>query len=177
MPTILRRLPFFDHDTSLRIPDGPALVIRNHQIIVWVSIAPATCRDLPKNARRLPVLLDLGFNAELLVREDHIRDWMKSAWSETDYPLVGNAIVHGRSAPIFQANFWIHPNTSGSRGQLSDAAPFCMETDTGIAVCSAVMPEFNLPLLGLSALRKNRLRLLVNGEKRYVSLRAPLQQA
>jgi hypothetical protein len=48
--------------------------------------------------------------------------------------------------------------------------------DAGIAVFPADMTRFHLPLIGLSALRKNRLRLLVNGEKRYVTLRAPLMQ-
>jgi hypothetical protein len=74
MPTILRRLPFYHDSSTLRIPNGPAVEIKHHQIIVW---------------------------------------------------------------------------------------------------CPLAIQQLRLPLLGMSALRRNRLRLLVNGEKKQVSLRAP----
>src|SRR5207249_2954447 len=98
------------------------------------------------------------------------------AWEESAFPLVGAITAYGERVPIFEANIWIHPNVPGFRDQINPSKPHRLEFDAGIAVGPASMTRCRLPLLGLSALRKNNLRLFVNGEKKYISLRAPSQR-
>ena len=53
MPTILRRLPFFETHTRAPVPSG-GITIRPYQIIVWISLYPMKRRELPPNAPRFP---------------------------------------------------------------------------------------------------------------------------
>ena len=78
------------------------------------------------------------------------------------------------SRHVRRGNLWLHTQTwPGFRDQFSDQPPHRLVLESGIAVCPIHMTRYRLPLLGLAALRKNRLRLLVNGEKKHVSLRTP----
>ncbi len=176
MATILRRMPFFQANTTLRIPNGPAVEVKHDQIVVWTSLASADPSEFPKSDSRIPAVLDLGFNGEFLLREDHIRDWTKLEWTEADFPFVGTVTVHGEKVPLFEASVWMHKNVPGFRDQIGEGKPHRLDMDLGVAVCPEAMRQVRLPLLGLSAIRKNGLRLLVNGEKRHVSLRASNQQ-
>jgi hypothetical protein len=173
MPTILRRLPFYQEATTLRIPSGPAIEIKHHQIIAWVSIT-STARDGLNDAdARFPALIDPGFNGYFLLRQDHLSDWARIKLTEDDFPILGRLTVHGREIPRFDAEVWLHANVPGFRDQFLDVPPGRLELDAGIAVCERDMRQIRLPLLGLSALRRNRLRLHINGEKKHVSLWSP----
>lgn len=176
MPTILRRLPFYPDKTTLRIPDGPAIEVNGDQIVVWLSIAPVGETAPPASARRIPPLLDLGFNGSFLLREDHLNEWLKLKLDEKKFRLLRTVKVDGEIVPTFEAEAWLHANVAGFRDQMDASLPARIELIGGMMVCPTLMSRFHLPLLGLSALRRNRLRLLVNGEKRYVTLRAPFQQ-
>jgi hypothetical protein len=174
MPTILRRLPFYPDKTSVRIPDGPAIEIMRDQIVVWVSILPSTQTEWPASAQRFPALLDLGYNGFFLLREDHVVQWAKVSLDEETFPFLGTFNAYGHDIAAFQGDIWLHPNVAGFRDQIGDAPPLRLDMIGGIVVAPASAQRFRLPLLGLSALRKNRLRLLVNGEKKHISLRTAL---
>ena len=176
MPTIPRRLPFYADATTLRIPSGPAIKIMHDQIVVWLSVAPTAQPQLPASARRFPALIDLGFNGSFLLREDHVSQWAGVEFDEEKFPFLGTYQAYGHDIASFVGDVWLHANVPGFRDQVADTRPFCLEMIKGISVCPASMSQIRLPLIGLQALRKNRLRLLVNGEKRYMSLRAPLQK-
>jgi hypothetical protein len=176
MPTTLRRLPFFPDATSLRIPGGPATSIQHDRIVICASLAPVNQATWAGSNRKFPVLLDLGFNGSLLLREDHLDLWVNDRLEEGNFPFLRVMSVDGEHAPAIEAALWLHPNLPGFRDQFLDTPPFRIELPGGMIVCPASMSRFQLPLLGVSALRKNRLRLLVNGEKRYISLRAPQRQ-
>jgi hypothetical protein len=174
MPTIPRRLPFYDAPTSLRIPGGPAVAIKDHQIIVWVSVTPASDPQGGAAPMRLPPVVDLGFNGYFLMREDHVRHWARIDLEEINYPLVGTKQIQGEGVPMFDADLWVYPNLPCFRDQCSDQPPLRLVLEPGIAVCPMHMTRYRLPLIGLAALCKNRLRLLVNGQKKRVSLRTSL---
>jgi hypothetical protein len=174
MPTILRRLPFFADATTLRIPDGPAINISHDQIVVWVSLGSSALPDVPTGSQQFPALLDLGFNGSFLLREDHINQWLKLKLDEMSFPFLRAVKIGGESVPTFEASVWLHANVPGFRDQLDSRPAFRLELAGGVIICPTSMSRFHLPLLGVSALRKNRLRMLVNGEKRHISLRSPL---
>ncbi len=173
MPTILRRLPFFVDGTSVRIPDGPAVAIKHHQIVIWVGLGPVGDPVPPDEINRFPALLDTGFNGNFLLREDHLLEWAKTTIPESNYNLIGTTIIHGELVPMFEADLWIFGNVPGFRDQVAEVPIFRMEFNGGIALCPSHMTRLRLPLLGLVALRKNRLRLMLNAERKHLSMRGP----
>jgi hypothetical protein len=176
MPNILRRLPFYAEATTLRIPNGPAIQIQHDQIAVWVSIGRVAQTGSPTASQRFPALIDLGFNGSFLLREDHVNQWAKIQLGEENFPFLDSYRAYGDDIAIFAGDVWLYPNIPGFRDQFAITLPLRLDLIKGIAVAPASMTQFRLPLLGVSALRKNRLRLLVNGEKRYISLRTPFRQ-
>lgn len=127
MPTILRRLPFYDDATTLRIPGGPALEIPHDQIVVWVSIAPANQAAWMGSTQRFPAPLDIGFNASFLVRDDHLGQRVKGQLDEKNFPLLRAMTVDGQNVPAFEADLWLYPNVAGFRDQITDAPPLRVE--------------------------------------------------
>ena len=81
MPAILRKLPFYEAETTLRIPGGPVVPIKHHQIVLWVSVTRPGLSQFPPNARRLPLLGMLGLRrADLQVFLDcrKCQVWMRT---------------------------------------------------------------------------------------------------
>ena len=175
MPSIVRRLPFYANTTTLRIPDGPAVEIFHDQIVVWASIARGGESELPASSQRFPALIDLGYNGFFLLREDHLSQWLRTQFEEEKFPFLGSYQKYGEAIATFAGSVWLHPNVPGFRDQIGPDPPFRLDKGE-IAVCSASATRFRLPLIGMGVLRKNNLRLLVNGEKKYITLRAPLKQ-
>ncbi len=52
------------------------------------------------------------------------------------------------------------------------AEPYCLELFPGVGMCPPDVGRPRLPLLGMRALMRNKLRLLLNGDRRNISLRA-----
>jgi hypothetical protein len=78
-----------------------------------------------------------------------------------------------RSAALYDASLWIHPNVPGRR-DLKEARPYRLQLPEGMAVYPAegsVYPR--LPLLGLRALLRNKLKLVIDGKHNRISLRSP----
>jgi hypothetical protein len=170
-------MPFYSDATTLRIPNGPAIEVKHDQVVIWVSISPVGQVELPASSQRFPAVVDIGFNGSFLMREDHLEQWVQMQLDEERYPFLGTFKAYGHDVAAFIGNVWMHPNVPGFRDQIADTPPLRLEVSGGIAVCSGAMSQCRLPLLGMSALRKNRLSLLVNGEKKQISLRAPSADA
>lgn|SRR5262249_18701725 len=171
LPTILRDLPFYEDQRTLSIPDGPAITIRHHQIILWVSITPPGLVELPSSARRLPAVLDTGFNDTFLMQEQHFRAW--AGQSPHAFDVLESLSVHTHRVPLLDADVWLHCNRAGHRDEFASRLPFRLELSTGIAVSPAVVGAPRLPLLGLLALRRANLHLYLDCERCRVSLRTP----
>lgn len=169
MASILRKLPFYEDSRTLRVPGGPVLTIKHHQIIVWVSITLPEIQEFSPNALRIPAILDIGFNDTFLIREDHFCNWAKL--SPTAFAVVDFLSVYGKRAPLIDADLWLHRNVPGTRDQFLAKTPFRLEISSGIAVSNDLQPR--LPLLGMLALRQARLQLQVDFDKCRVNLAPP----
>jgi hypothetical protein len=167
--TILRQLPFYEDQSSLRIHGGPAVTIRHHQIDLWVSLSRPGLPSLPPSARRFPAVLDPGFNDTFLIQERHFTDWAALALAE--YQALGFLSVHGRRVPLLDADLWLHPNRPGYRDQMASKAPFRVELGTGIGVCPLPLDSPRLPLLGLLGLRRADLQLFLDCRRCRVELK------
>jgi hypothetical protein len=172
VPTILRRLPFFEQPTTLHIPGGPAVAINHHQIIIWVSITPAGVRALPADARRFPAVLDTGFNDNFVIAEQQAVRWAGVVLEEL--PVLDVMRASGQRVPLRDADVWIHPNQPGERDHRAPRPPFRLELKTGIGVWPAGTPGARrLPLLSLRGLRRADLQVWIDCRTCHVWLRTP----
>ncbi len=168
MPTILRRLPFFETHTRAPVPGG-GVTIRPYQIIVWVSLYPMGRRELPPNAPRFPAILDLGHSHNFSITEEHLLAW--AGFAPDTLRTLGSIRIAERRIPLLAANVWMHSNQPGHRDAFASRPPSCIQLDSGIAVYphgTSSVPR--LPLLGLRGLRRANLQLHVDCRKCLVGL-------
>ncbi len=171
MPTILRRLPFFEGPTAVVVA-GNRIPIKPYQIIVWVSVATRRQGGLGPNALRLPAILDTGLSHNFAVREEHLIEW--GGVPVQVLPTLGHARVSGLSANLLDGDVWLHPNRPGERDEFLDRPAFRLELHRGIAVFPRETPHApRLPLLGLRGLRRTQLQLAIDSRSCRVSLRTP----
>jgi hypothetical protein len=172
MPTILDRLPFYPGPTTVSIPGGPVVPILHDQIVLWVSITRSGMRELPPHARRLPAVLDTGFNSCFLIRQHHLLNW--AGLTPAELPWLGSLAADAGAIPLRDADVWIHPNLPGHRDLFSGRPAHRLETPNGIAVWPTGTPgTHRLPLLGVEAIRLTGLEVIVNGRKCHVTMRTP----
>lgn len=171
MARILRNLPFFEDQRTVRIPEGPVVTLKHHQIMVWVSLTPSELATPPTPLPRFPAILDTGFNDTFLMQEAHLRSW--AGLAPDDVTVLDFITVSGRELPLLDADVWIHPNSPGHRDQISRGVPFRLELSTGIGLTPFSMSTPRLPLLGMLALRRAKLHLHVDFESCHISLHSP----
>jgi hypothetical protein len=155
----------------LRVPGGPVVTIKHHQIIVWVSITEAGLPEFPPDARRLPAVLDTGFNDTFLIQEQHFT--ARAGLSPQDFEVLDFLSVYGRNVPLLDADVWLHRNQPGHRDWLSSQPPFRLELNSGIGVCPVLANAPRLPLLGILGLRRADLQCFIDCQGCRVSLRTP----
>lgn len=162
---ILDRLPIDERVSAVSVPEGIARV-KPYQILVWVSLAIKGVAELDPGAPHIPAVLDTGNNHNFAIREEHF------AWARLpDASKIGQVRTLGQELDLLAVNVWIHPNRPGSRDTW-DRQPFRLELHGGIAVYPRGVPSpARLPILGLRAIIKNDLRLLIDGKRREVSLK------
>ncbi len=166
---ILDRLPVLDqpHESEIR---GERLKIRSFQIIVHVSLSDTPVWD-PRTPA-IPVLLDTGNNHNFSIQERHLIRW--AGLRPQGLPLLGAARDGGRIPSLRFANAWIHPNQPGYQ-HLKGGEPYFLALKDGIAVYPEDGSDYpRLPLLGLRAIIKNNLKLVIDGKRRHASLRSPI---
>ena len=170
MPAVIRNLPFFDRSTTVEVSGRP-VPIKHDLIVVWVSISEAGIDQLHPTAPRFPAVLDTGCNHSFVMRERHLIEW---GGIHPDYLRRLRSIrIYGSLVPQMAANVWLHPNRAGHRDDFSGQPLFLIESEPGIAVVPKAVGDGNprLPLLGLRALRWNRLHLAIDGDRRRVNIR------
>ena len=174
---ILGSFPYLPVPSSLQFPRQPGRTVQAfpYQIFVWVSLTPPATEwdELDENPPVFPALLDTGCNHNFYIPEyllfDHAMLWADEDLPPSPWPDEPVNGVLTRSLP---ADIWIHRNIRGMRDELSDETPFKLETDGGIAVPKAgEEEELNFAILGLKALTTAKCRLLIDCERRLVSLR------
>jgi hypothetical protein len=133
MPTILRKLPFYDRFSTVHV-HGQPLRIFPYQILVWVGLGPGGARRLDPRAPRFPAVLDTGFTDSFLIHQQQLRDF--AGLQAEHLPRLNEDLrAHGRQIPLHDANLWIHPNTPGERDRFAGSAPFLLELHRGIGIC------------------------------------------
>jgi hypothetical protein len=138
--------------------------------MVWVSIL-AGGRTEPQPPR-FPAILDIGHNHNFSIREQHLVQW--AGIDPRSLTKLGEIRIGGDRLPLVEADVWLHPNRSGERDTFADRPPSCLELDQGIAVYPQAMTTApRLPLLGLRALRRANLDLIVRCRARRVTIRTP----
>ena len=171
MPTILRKLPFYDRFTTVDLK-GQRLRVFPYQILVWVSLSSGRMRHLDPLAARFPAVLDPAFTDNFLIHKQHLRDF--AGLQPRDLPALDHHLrAHGRQIPLHYANLWIHPNKPGERDRLADTAPFLVEPYRGIGICRDADLYPRLPLLGARALRRAQLQIFLDYCQLQVSMRTP----
>lgn len=169
MSKILRKLPFFDRATTLRIPGGPVVDLKHDQIILWVSITGPGLPECPPETPRFPAVLDTGFNDNFLIQEQHLTAW--AGLSPRSLDCVEFMSAYGQNVPLLDADVWLYRNQSGHRDQLLPSPPFRLELKSGVGVCPVPVSAPRLPLLGVRGLRRAGLQLFADFHRCRVWLR------
>lgn len=171
MPTVIRDLPFFDTVTTVRV-GGRSWQVKGDQIVVWISLGEKRAAECSPEAPKLPAILDLGCNHNLLIHEQHLTQW--AGLHPQFLRRVSRAVVNDRQVNVVAANAWLHPNQPGERDTFADRSPYLLALLPGIAVVPSVVGEPvypRLPLLGLRAIRVAGLFVAVDGRRQRVTIR------
>ena len=164
---ILDRLPFSQGPSEVSTPDGIAEV-KPYQIVVIVSLVARDLLDLPQGSPRFPAILDTGTNHNLSVRTEHFERWARLRLRQR-----GKVRIQGDDVPLVAGSVWIHPNRPGTH-RLTEGQAIRLEMRDGLIVYPETAPNpARLPILGLRALVRNHLKLIIDGRHREVTLKTP----
>lgn len=167
---ILDRLRYSDEPVTLAVR-GEAARVRPYQIVVWVSLSVEGLPVWDPRAPRLPAILDTGHNHNFAIGRGQLLRW--AGIDPRLLPLRGAIRDKGQRLPLHAADLWLFPNRPGTRDIRDGAEPYRLLVEDGIAVYpDETAPR--LPLLGLRALTLNRLRSVIDGDRRQVWVRTAL---
>ncbi len=184
MPPIIVDQPWPpDAGENLRRPNGQLVIcpttgrplrVFHDQIIVWAALTPSR-RILPSaSAVLFPVLLDTGFNDSFLMQQRQAEEWITPAVFAT-VKVLTVAFQTGRERiPGWDLALWLYPNVPGTRDPDPTGSPAWIDLPLGVPLTppgSAYTKE--KPLLGLRAVRFNKLALHIDGQRERVGLDAP----
>jgi hypothetical protein len=166
---ILDRLPVAQEHVVLHVPGG-RLRLKPYQTIVSISISDVPIWDA--RTPIIPALLDTGNNHNFSIQEHHLLMWA-GIHPET-LPSLGAMREAGRTPSLRFAIVWVHRNQPGKR-ELRGEKSFMLKLDEGIAIYPTDNSNYpRVPLLGLRAILKNDLKLVIDGKRRHASLRSPM---
>jgi hypothetical protein len=166
---ILNRLPYSSEPTTVGVL-GDAMRVRPYQIVVWVSLDLRQVVDWDPRAPRFPAILDTGHSHNFSIRVGHLTRW--AGLRPEALPRLGAMRERGQRVPLHAARLWLHANVRGTR-DLDERDPYHLAIEEGIAIYPDETGP-RLPVLGLRALTLNRLRSVVDGDRRYVTLSTAL---
>jgi hypothetical protein len=171
MPTVLRNLPFFNHETPIEVHGWRDRVFA-WQPVVWVSISHQGLREPSPGMPRFPAIYDSGFTSAFLINREHLRRW---AGLHPDHLPTTHGVMrpHGRHVALRAANVWLHPNKRGERDQFSGAPPFLLDIDGGIGVWDETNDYPRFPLLEPRAFFLAGLELCVDHRRLRINARTP----
>lgn len=141
-------------------PGQEQIRIKPLQPLVWISIAPPSVLELPPLWPRFPAVIDTGFNQTLLMQQHHVQGWAGVSVADLLVFPGEAAGYRGQAWPFYIADIWLHRNISGTQdfGPIT-TRPYCLETYPGILIVTPEQREQRLPILGMRALARNRMRL------------------
>jgi len=112
----------------------------------------------------MAAILDTGHSHNLSISRRHL-----GMWGRPDLKQIGHAKIAGHLVPRYASDLFVHRNLPGTR-QLSGTHRLRMEG--GFAVVPDELPIApRLTLLGIQIIIANKLRLLIDGKRRQVTLK------
>jgi hypothetical protein len=164
---ILNRLPFSLAPSVVSTPNG-ILAVKSYQIIVMVSVTARGVAKLPEEWPRFPAILDTGTNHNFAIREDQLERWASLRLRQR-----GTVRIRGEVIPLFAGSVWIHSNRPGTMN-LAEGRAVQLQTPDGLIVYpESASSAARLPVVGLRALVRNHLTLIVDGNRCEVTLKTP----
>jgi len=162
---VIDRQPLHEAASEVWTPDGIGLV-KPLQIIVMVSLSLGDV--LEPGSRRFPAVVDTGLNHNFAIRRDHL-----DRWTALRLPNRKSITIRKQEIPLAAAHVWLYRNEAGAKAP-SDLPPIRLRTPEGIAVFPDSAPNpARLPILGLRALVRSDLELIIDGKRREVTLKTP----
>jgi hypothetical protein len=168
MPILIDRVPI-PEVTSEIVFREERVRVRGDQIIAWVTLTRALTGVRDPRLVPFPAILDTGHNDTFSIQERHLVEW--AGLDPTSLPRAAAARDRGLRLTLRTAEIWVHRNQPGTRDRLAAAEPYGLSAPRGIAVYPSATNFPRLPLLGLRAITRNRLVLVVNGHRREATLR------
>ncbi len=184
MPPIIQDMPWITDDVGevIHLPNGRVLQcpitkqplkIWHDQIMVWASLAPLSLLSPPPDFPVFPLLIDSGFNDSFLMQARQAWSWMTPTvcrqLPQNRHRLpVQNAYLPNRSAAV-----WIYPNQPGSRDPSTHVLPVRLELEFGVTLVPPGPYAREKPLLGVRAIRYNKLNIRINGQHQRVWIDIP----
>jgi hypothetical protein len=151
---IIDRQPIADRPHMVTVR-GENVDVHRNQIIVRLSFNDVL--------RPLPAILDTGHGHNLSIGSGQLE-----RWSGASLKRIGELEIDHRRVVQYAADVRIHRNEPGRSTLRGDSYP--LEMPQGISVLEEDAPR--LPLIGLRAIVANRLRLLIDGDRQRVTLKA-----
>ena len=168
MPLLIDRVPIPEH-TSEIVFRGQRIRVRGDQIIVWITLTKALAGTHDPRLVPFLAILDTGHNHTFSIQERHLVEW--AGLGPAALAEIGSVRDRGDRIGLRAAAIWVHRTEPGSRQRLTSDEPYELSAPHGIAVYPAEADFPRLPLLGLRAITRNRLVLVVNGHRREATLR------
>jgi hypothetical protein len=89
-------------------------------------------------------------------------------------PLNGYCLpVRNATLPNRDATVWLYPNLPSSRNLDQSASPFPLDLEFGATLAPPGPYARDKPLLGMQAIRFNKLRIRIDGDVQRVSIELP----
>ena len=165
---ILDRLPIPTED-SLVFVGSESVLLKKHEIIVWLSLTYEKSVEWNPAAIRFPAILDTGHTHNFAIQHQHLIRWV--GIQPEQMRRLGHIRHAGVRMPLVAANVWMHQNESGKEDDRQK--PVSLAALAGIAVYPDMANYPRLPLLGLRAILSNQLHLTVDGKHASVTLITP----
>jgi hypothetical protein len=151
---IIDRLPCADRPHLVTVR-GEAVEVYRKQIIVWISIDDVQ--------RPLPAILDTGHGHNLSIGKGQLK-----RWSGASLKRIGELEISHQRVVQYAADVGVHRNVPGRAALRGDSYP--LEMPQGISVFEEGDGP-RLPLIGLRTIVANKLKLVIDGDRRQATLK------
>src|SRR5262249_22526555 len=148
------------------------------KIIVGISLTLVDEKSaLPQGVVTLPAILDTGFNRTLEIDESHPVRW--AGLRKEHLELAAKDRFHeGRKYDLCEANIWLHRTPYAGPRTPPAGSPLLLENSRQVRIMAPTgRPNPRLPLLGLMALVKNYLQVLIDGEHSRFRIKRSLRSS
>jgi len=166
---ILNRLPYSKKHSTLSVREE-IVSVKPYQIIVWVSVAPASPREWNPATPAFPAILDIGTNHNFVISRSHLVRW--GGIQPEFLRRLGTTRLDDKRLITREADIWLYSNWKGQLEYRREKPPYRLNLNEGIIIRpDEGIRRTPLPLLGLRALTHNELVTIIDGARLEVTIR------